>query len=132
MDCLTVSLILFSSVAANHLGLVAAVEGVIRHRLPILNCPKCLTFWATLTYGCFVCCDSIAALPSVLPAVLPRLLAQSFLAAYLAIWLELLMFTIDTLYNRLYDKINKYHQEDGDEADTESDSETADEATSAD
>ena len=132
MDCLTVSLILFSSVAANHLGLVAAVEGVIRHRLPILNCPKCLTFWATLTYGCLVCCDSIAALPSVLPAVLPRLLAQSFLAAYLAIWLELLMFTIDTLYNRLYDKINKYHQDDGDEADTESDSETADEATSAD
>ena len=119
MDCLTVSLILFSSVAANHLGLVAAVEEVIRHRLPILNCPKCLTFWATLGYGCSVCCDSIAALPSALPAALPLLLAQSFLAAYLAIWLELLMFTIDTLYNSIYDKINKYHQK--------ADRETADE-----
>lgn len=123
MDCLTASLILFSSVAANHLGLVAAVEGVIRHRLPIVNCPKCLTFWATLGYGCSVCCDSIAALPSVLPAALPLLLAQSFLAAYLAIWLELLMFTIDTIYNRLYDTLNKYNQE-NDEA--------ADEATIAD
>ena len=134
MDCLTVSLILFSSVAANHLGLVAAVEGVIRHRLPVLNCPKCLAFWATLGY-LFVGINDMVARPCGIVAWLKAvvvILAVSFLAAYLAIWLELLMFTIDTLYNSIYDKINKYHQEDGDEADTESDSETADEATSAD
>lgn len=107
-------LILFSCVAANHLGLVAAIEKAISRRLPVINCPKCLSFWATLIYGlltsifgCSVCCDSVAALPSAIPSVL----ALSFLAAYAAIWLELIMFSIDTLYNSIYDKINKDNQE---------------------
>ena len=100
-------LILFSCVAANHLGLVATIEKVTGRRLPVVNCPKCLSFWATLTYGCSVCCDSIAALPSAIPSVL----ALAFLAAYAAIWLELIMFSIDILYNSIYDKINKVNQE---------------------
>lgn len=99
--------ILFSCVAANHLGLVAAIEKAISRRLPVVNCPKCLSFWATLIYGCSLCCNSVAALPSAIPSVL----AQSFLAAYAAIWLELIMFSIDTLYNSIYDKINKDNQE---------------------
>lgn len=100
-------LILFSCVAANHLGLVAAIEKAISRRLPVINCPKCLSFWATLIYGCSICCNSVAAIPSAIPSVL----ALSFLAAYAAIWLELIMFSIDTLYNSIYDKINKDNQE---------------------
>lgn len=98
-SALEIASILFSSVAINHLGLVAAVEKVIAHRLPVINCPKCLSFWATLIYGCSVCCDSIAALPSVLP----YLLALSLLCAWLAVWLDLAMGIIDHLYIKVYD-----------------------------
>ena len=101
MNWLDVLMIVFSATAANHLGLVAAAESVIRHRLPVLNCPKCAAFWLVLIYGCSVCCDSIAALP---PAI-PEILAAAFLSAWSAIWLDLLMGIIDQLYIKLYDKI---------------------------
>jgi len=99
ISALEIASILFSSVAINHLGLVAAVEKVIARPLPVINCPKCLSFWATLTYGCSVCCDSIAALPSALP----HLFALSLLCAWLAIWLDLAMGIIDHLYIKVYD-----------------------------
>jgi hypothetical protein len=86
--------IVFACVTANHLGLISAVEDVIRHRLPIINCPKCLTFWCTLIYG-IVCCDSVA---------IPILLALSLLASYAAVWLELIECLIDNLYLYIYDK----------------------------
>lgn len=101
ISALDIASILFSSVAINHLGLVAAVEEVIARPLPVINCPKCLSFWATLTYGCSVCCDSIAALPSALP----RLFALSLFCAWLAIWLDLAMGIIDQLYLYIYGKI---------------------------
>lgn len=94
-SALEIASILFSSVAINHLGLVAAVEKVIAHRLPVINCPKCLSFWATLIYGCSVCCDSIAALPQTV--------ALSLLCAWLAVWLDLAMGIIDHLYIKVYD-----------------------------
>ena len=99
ISALEIASILFSSVAINHLGLVAAVEKVIARRLPVIDCPKCLSFWATLTYGCSVCCDSIAALPSALP----HLFALSLLCAWLAVWLDLAMGIIDHLYIKVYD-----------------------------
>jgi len=99
ISALEIASILFSSVAINHLGLVAAVEKVIARRLPVINCPKCLSSWATLTYGCSVCCDSIA----VLPSALPHLFALSLLCAWLAIWLDLAMGIIDHLYIKVYD-----------------------------
>ena len=99
MIVLNALMITFSATAINHLGLVAAVEEVIARRLPVINCPKCLSFWATLTYGCFVCCNSIAALPSALP----RLFALSLLCAWLAVWLDLAMGIIDHLYIKVYD-----------------------------
>lgn len=101
MNWLDVLMIVFSATAANHLGLVAAAESVVRHRLPILNCPKCAAFWLVLIYGCSVCCDSIAALPPTIPEIL----AAAFLSAWSAIWLDLLMGIIDQLYIKLYDKI---------------------------
>ena len=99
MNWLDVLMIVFSATAANHLGLVAAAESVIRHRLPVLNCPKCAAFWLVLIYGCSVCCDSIAAL---LPTI-PEILAAAFLSAWSAVWLDLLMGIIDQLYTKLYD-----------------------------
>lgn len=99
MNWLDVLMIVFSATAANHLGLVAAAESVVRHRLPVLNCPKCAAFWLVLIYGCSVCCDSIAALP---PAI-PEILAAAFLSAWSAIWLDLLMGIIDKLYIKVYD-----------------------------
>ena len=98
MNWLDVLMIVFSATAANHLGLVAAAESVVRHRLPVLNCPKCAAFWLVLIYGCSVCCDSIAALT---PAI-PEILAVAFLSAWSAIWLDLLMGIIDQLYTKLY------------------------------
>ena len=83
----------FSCVAANHLGLVAAVENTIRHSLPIINCSKCLTFWTLAGYGMLVRENIIV------------IVATSFLFAYLATWLELAMGFVDTLYVKLYEKI---------------------------
>ena len=51
MDWLNDLMITFSAVAANHLGLVAAIERTIKHRLPIIGCPKCLAFWTSFGYG---------------------------------------------------------------------------------
>ena len=99
MNWSDVLMIVFSATAANHLGLVAAAESVIRHRLPVLNCPKCAAFWLVLIYGCSVCCDSIAALPPAIPGIL----AAAFLSAWSAIWLDLLMGIIDKLYIKVYD-----------------------------
>lgn len=99
MIVLNALMITFSATAINHLGLMAAVEEVFDRRLPVINCPKCLSFWATLTYGCSVCCDSIAALPSALP----HLFALSLLCAWLAVWLDLAMGIIDKLYIKVYD-----------------------------
>ena len=99
MNWLDVLMIVFSATAANHLGLVAAAESVVRHRLPILNCPKCAAFWLVLIYGCSVCCDSIAALQPTIPEIL----AAAFLSAWSAVWLDLLMGIIDKLYIKVYD-----------------------------
>ena len=101
MNWLDVLMIVFSATAANHLGLVAAAESVVRHRLLILNCPKCAAFWLVLIYSCSVCCDSIAALPPTIPEIL----AAAFLSAWSAVWLDLLMGIIDQLYIKLYDTI---------------------------
>jgi hypothetical protein len=103
-----IAAIVFVCTAVNHLGLIAAIERVIRHRLPVVNCPKCLTCWSVFAYG-------IATVPYVSPQIVARLLAISLLCSYLAIWLELLMYAIDTLYNRIYVKIENISQEHHDE-----------------
>ncbi len=87
-----IAALLFSSVSAVHLGLVDAVERTVGFRLPIVGCPKCLTFWLTLLYGC----PRFGVAASV---------AISFLCAYAALWLELGMGYIDTLYNKIYEAI---------------------------
>lgn len=105
MHWMDAAAVVIFSTAVNHLGLIAAIERVVRHRLPILNCPKCLTFWGTL--ACGLSGDGMAANPSALP----RLLATSILCAYLAVWLELIMYAIDTLYNKIYGILEENNRE---------------------
>ena len=95
MDWLNDLVITFSVVAANHLGLVAAIERTVKHRLPIINCPKCITFWTVLGYGLW----------DVGISDLPVATAVAFLAAWAAIWLELAMGFIDQLYLKAYEQI---------------------------
>lgn len=87
--------IVFACVTANHLGLVKAIEQRLDKELPIINCPKCSTFWLTLAYNVW----------SVGFSDIPLILAVSFLASYIAIWLELFEGYIDTLYTKLYETI---------------------------
>ncbi len=90
MNWLDVLMIVFSATAANHLGLVAAAESVVRHRLPVLNCPKCAAFWSVIVYGVAVANSSLFTLHSSL-----QILAAAFLSALSAIWLALLVGIID-------------------------------------
>ena len=93
MNVLDIAGIVFACTAANHLGLVGAVGAVIRHRLPIVSCVKCFSFWAVICY-CLV--GGLGVIKS---------LAISFLCAWSAIWLDLLMGIIDKLYLKIYGKI---------------------------
>lgn len=86
-------MLVLSTTLANHLGLVEAVEGVIRHKIPIVSCSKCLSFWVVLL------CSLLYGQPLIASV------AVSFVCAYCAVWLELLFGYIDTLYNRLYENI---------------------------
>lgn len=87
--------ILFVCVAANHLGLVEAIEKVSGRKLSIVNCPKCFSFWCTLAY----------CLWETKAHHITSVLAISFLNAYLALWLELGMGFIDYIYNKVYETI---------------------------
>ncbi len=100
MNWLDVLMIVFSATAANHLGLVAAAESVVRHRLPVLNCPKCSAFWLVLIYGfgCEINFTTTYHFEHIL-----ELITAAFLSAWSAIWLDLLMGIIDKLYTKLYD-----------------------------
>lgn len=111
--------IVVACTSANHLGLIAAVESLLHRCLPVVNCPKCFTFWSTLAYllACLLTGDDAplrgGTIAACLPAV-PRMLAVSFLAAYSALWLELIMYFIDTIYNSIYDQISKDNREETD------------------
>ena len=93
MELTDIAMILFSCTAANHLGLVSAIEQKVGIRLPVVNCVKCISFWSTMLY---MCMSEQGVTVSF---------AVSFLNAYLSTWLELGMGYIDTLYIKSYDKI---------------------------
>lgn len=97
MDWLNIPVITFSAVAVNHLGLVAAIERTLKHRLPIVNCPKCLTFWTVAGYG------TLSGLRD--PEDILTVCAAALLAAWAAAWCELAMGYTDRLYLRCYEQI---------------------------
>ena len=101
MEWRAIVAIVFISTAVNHLGLITAIERIIKRKLWIIDCPKCLTCWSVMTYQLVTGCHP---LPS---------LAIALLCSYIALWLNLLMYAIDTFYNRIYGKIEDYNQEDG-------------------
>ena len=102
MNWLDVLMIVFSVTAANHLGLVAAAEDIIHHRLPVLNCPKCATFWMVLVYG--LGCEINFTTTHQFEHIL-ELIAAAFLSAWSAVWIDLLRGIIDKLYIKVYDTI---------------------------
>ena len=113
MNWIDVLMIVFSATAANHLGLVAAAESVIRHRLPVLNCPKCAAFWLVLAYGlgyeiCFTTTRHFVDVNDMVAyhfEYILKLIAVAFLSAWSAVWLDLFMGITDQLYLRAYDTI---------------------------
>jgi hypothetical protein len=98
MDWRDIAAIVFICTTVNHLGLIKAIEERTGRELPVINCPKCFTFWSVLVCG--MADSSLFTLHSSL-----TLLAISLLCSYIALWLELFMYAIDTLYNRIYGKI---------------------------
>lgn len=88
-----IAMLMFACVAANHLGLVDAMEKVLGRKIPIVNCCKCFTFWTVLFTSFLSGWNMVEAL------------AVSFLFAWLALWVELGMGFIDTLYLKLYEKV---------------------------
>lgn len=86
--------IVFVATTINHLGLISAIEGVIKRRLVVVNCPKCLSFWSCMFWLTGSCS-------------LITMLAVSLLASYSALWLELAEAYLDTLYMKLYEKITQ-------------------------
>lgn len=96
MIALDVVAVTLAAVLVNHMGLIEAIEGVIRHKLPVINCSSCLTFWSVLVV-CLVSCDDIATYWTII-------VATSFFAAYAAQWLELLFGIIDKQYDKIYQK----------------------------
>lgn len=119
---LDIAMIVFAVTAANHMGLVDAIERTIGFKLPIVNCCKCGSFWITLIYG-FLFHFPVGAIAIV---------AISFLAALCAVWLELLMGFLDTKYYETYDRIydtSAFTEADGNKNNTKADTEDDSTAT---
>jgi hypothetical protein len=93
MEWIDIASLLFSAVAANHLGLVKAIETVIGRSLIIVNCARCLSFWSVLIFTLATGWNPVEAV------------AVSFLCAYAATWLQLAMAIIDNQFGKIYDTI---------------------------
>lgn len=86
-----VAMLVFAAVMINHLGLIEAVEKIIKRKIPIVNCCKCLSFWLVLAYMLF---NGFNVINSV---------ATSFLCAWAATWIELLFGIIDYYFCKVYE-----------------------------
>ena len=98
MAWIEVAAIMTSCVMAIHMGLVDAilrVYGMEDKDVPIIRCPKCLTFWAVLLF-------LVLSGHSVIIS-----LATSFLASYVGIWFDLLLGIMDEWYEDIYNRIPK-------------------------
>ena len=91
-------MIMFSCVMAIHMGLIdAALDAfcVEDRKIPVITCPKCLTYWACLIYLIIVSHNMTLSV------------AASFLASYIAIWLDLALGQMDVLYERIYKRVSE-------------------------
>ena len=91
-------MIMFSCVMAIHMGLVDAVLEVLRlqnRNIPVIQCPKCLTFHAVLWFLVLTGENVILSI------------ATAFLTSYLAIWFDLLLGIMDYYYERIYKRTSE-------------------------
>lgn len=88
--------IAFSCVMFIHLGLVDALLRVygIEDKVPIVTCPKCLTFWSVLWF-------LVLSGNNIIHSI-----AIAFLTSYCAIWFDLLLGIMDVLYENIYNRIS--------------------------
>lgn len=99
----TVAMLVLSCVMVIHLGLVDAVLRVLglRSDMPLVTCPKCLTFWTVLVYA-------VIAHTSLTASV-----ATAFVSCYIAVWLDLFLGIMDLAYERLERKFFGEEKENG-------------------
>ena len=80
---------------ASQMGLIGAIENILRVQFRILSCPKCLAFWLSLVWHLFH------------HRAIMNALAVSFLSSYVTLWICLLYDWTATAYNKIYKKIEK-------------------------
>lgn len=89
-----VALITISCVLFIQMGLCGAIESFLHIEMPIVSCPKCLTWWVCL---CYLVLHENGIVVSV---------ATSFIASYCAQWVALIYDAVALLYNYLYEQIS--------------------------
>lgn len=77
----------------NHMGLCEAIEKNIKHKLPIMNCVKCLTFWSCFIYMVLTIYDILLSL------------FIAFIMSYISLWLEMFLGYMTIIYNKICDEI---------------------------
>ena len=90
-----VALITIACVLFVCMGLSDAIQSAVGIRIPVVSCPKCLTFWSVLLW-----CVWREASPAVC-------VATSFICAYSALWLSLVHDALSVLYNKLYELLSE-------------------------
>ena len=77
---------------AQHLGLTESIVGVLSK---IAKCPKCCTFWITLSALIILGTSPFIALP------------LSLTCAYLSNWIGLLFMWLNQKYNKVWERLNR-------------------------
>lgn len=90
-----VALITVSCVLFIQMGLSNAIQEVLHINLPIVSCPKCLTWWTCFLFLVGYRYDLVLSV------------ATSFIASYCALWLTMLYDALALLYNYIYEQITK-------------------------
>lgn len=81
-----------AAILAQHLGLA---EELAELAVKVSRCPKCMTFWVTLTALICSGCDIVAAV------------ALSLTMAYLSFWAGFALIGLQRLYDQLWKRTNK-------------------------
>lgn len=79
-------------VTAHHLGLTEEAAKVVSK---IAECPKCCTFWITLSVLTIKGCDLFVSV------------ALSLFVAYLSFYFGLVLIVLQKIYNLLWEKLNR-------------------------
>lgn len=92
MEWLSIALIsMVVGVTAHHLGLTEETSRIFRK---IASCPKCCSFWFSLSALIYSGCDLFISV------------ALSLFVAYLSFYFGLILILLQKLYNWLWQKIN--------------------------